>query len=274
LKVHATPLPIQQAPTAGFLAMKTLLPGASKIGFITGDLASILVTRDRYKEAAESVGFTTAYNASYPVIGVDNWQPYLQAMKSSGVDVLTLTGDSGQFVGMQKAMKAFGWYPKAIIESANLYDNRVIKEGGDAIQSTYVVNGYYPFEEAKDNPATQQYLDIMHKYGGKVAALGLNSWDAWLLFATAARDCGSSLTRDCVLQKAANHPKWTGGGLKGPVSTDPTNRHMTNCYTIVKATLAGFVRAADVLPPTPGDGIFNCDPKNVVVLKGDYSLKG
>jgi ABC-type branched-subunit amino acid transport system substrate-binding protein len=275
LKVQATPLPIQQQQDAAFIAAKNAVPGVSKIGFITGNLASILPTRDRFKEAAEAAGFTTVYNDTYPYAGVDNWQPYLQKMKDSGLEVLMLTGDSGQFVGMQKGMKAFGWYPKVIVESGNLYDDRVIKEGADAIQNTYVVDGYWPLEDGAKNPPTQQYLDIMHKVnpGGKIAALGLNSWSAWLLFATSARDCGSALTRECILQKAGAQSAWTGGGIEAPVNTDPANRHMGNCYLMLKATPSGWVDAPTVMPPTPGQGPFNCNATNVVQLKGNYLPK-
>ena len=192
-------------------------------------------------------------------------------MKDAGAQVIMLTGDSLALVGMEKTMKDLNWYPKAIVEQPNMYDQRVIKEGGDAIQNTWVYDYFHPLEGAKDNPATQQYLDIMAKYnpGGKVAALGLNAMSAWLLFATSARDCGSNLTRACLLSKAGANTAWTAGGLGAPVSTSFSNRQTSPCYLALKATPTGFQIDPAFLPPNQGS--YNCSPANVVNLKGDYT---
>jgi len=271
LVVQATPTPTSQAPVYLYLGVQHMFPGTTRIGFITGTLAGILVTRDRYKEAAGIAGMTTVYNETYPVTGVDNWRPYVQKMKDNGAQVVMLTGDSLALVGMEKSMKDLNWYPKAIVESVNMYDQRVIKEGGDAIQNTWVSSSFYPFERAKDNPATQQYLDTMAKYnpGGKVAALGVNAMSSWLLFATAARNCGSDLTRSCLLSKAAADAAWTGGGLGAPVNTSVTNRQTSQCDLALKATPTGFEIDPSFLPPNQGS--YNCSPANVVNLKGDYT---
>ena len=130
---------------------------------------------------------------------------------------------------------------------------------------------YYPFELAGTYPATKQYIEIMKTEdpGGKIASLGLNAWDSWLLFATAARDCGSNLTRACLLDKAGAHTDWTGGGLKGLVSTSTVNQHMTDCYMIIKATATGFTPDPAFLPLNKHG--FDCDPANVVTLTTDYT---
>jgi ABC-type branched-subunit amino acid transport system substrate-binding protein len=272
LKVQPAPLPIQQQPVVGLKAMKTLIPGFSKIGFLTGNLAGVLVTRDREREAAQLQGLTTVYDDVYPITGPDNWTPYLQKMKDSGLQVLELTGSPQDTIGMEKAMKAFGWYPQGILEQANQYDQRLIKEAGDALQNTYVMTGFWPFEDASKNAPTQQMVNIIKQEvpTGKIAALTDNAWDAWLLFATAARDCGSNLTRECLLQNAGSHTDWTGGGIAGPVSTSPVNRQEDQCYVLVKGTASGFVDATDILSPSQGQALFNCDPANNITLQHNY----
>ncbi len=50
------------------------------------------------------------------------------------------------------------------------------------------MSSHYPYldpEIAAQNPATQQFLDIMDEFdpGGKVANLGVTGFSAWLLFA-------------------------------------------------------------------------------------------
>ena len=273
LKVEVNPSPVEEEQVALYRAYQALHPGPIKQGLIVGNLAPIIVTKNRFKEATEKIGLTTVYDEVYPIAGIDNPQSYVQRMKDKGVEVLTEVGEPTAMVAIEKAMQAVGWYPKAIIESANLYDQLLIKNGADAINNTWVVDNYFPFEAAAQNPATQQFLDIMKTDdpGGKVAALGRNAWDAWLLFATSARDCGSTLTRDCVLQKAGAHPDWTAGGLKSPVSTDPSVRHMPECYLALKASPQGF--AIDPAFLVPNKGLFNCDPANVVKLTGNYAPK-
>ncbi|GAC1314331.1 MAG: hypothetical protein NVSMB12_07420 [Acidimicrobiales bacterium] len=273
LKVEVNPSPVEQEQVALYRAYQALHPGPVKQGLLVGNLAPIVVTKNRFKEATEKIGFTTVYDEIYPITGIDNPQSYVQRMKDKGVEVLTEVGEPTAMVALEKAMQAVGWYPKAIIESANLYDQLLVKNGADAISNTWVVDNYFPFEAAGTNPATQQFLDLMRANapGGKIAALGRNAWDAWLLFATSARDCGATLTRDCVLQKAGAHPDWTAGGLKSPVSTDPGVRQMPQCYLALKASPQGF--AIDPAFLVPNKGLFNCDPANVVKLTGNYAPK-
>ena len=273
LKVEPNSSPVEQEQVALYRGYQQKYPGSPKQGFLVGNLAPIVVTKDRFREASEKIGFNTVYDETYPVTGIDNPQSYVQRMKDRGVEVLTEVGDPTALVALEKAMQTVGWYPKAILQAANFYDQIVVKNGADAITNTWVVDGYYPFELASQNPATKQYLDIMKTDapGGKVAALGLNAWDAWLLFATAARDCGSTLTRDCVLKNAGSHPDWTAGGLKAPGSTDPVVRQMPQCYLALKATAQGF--SVDPSFLAPNQGVFNCDPANVVKLTGNYAPK-
>jgi len=271
LKVQATSLPTDEQTVAIWKAARQAL-GVTRIGWLTGNITSITVTKSRFREAVEQTGFKSVYDEIYPVTGMENPQSYVQRMKDAGVEVLTQTGDVSALIQLEKAMQTVGWYPKAIIEAPQQYDTLLIKNGADAVKNTWVYTNYVPFEAAAQNPATQQYLDIMKQSGGKVAALGLNAFDAWLLFATAARDCGSSLTRSCLLQKAGAHPSWDAGGLKAPNSTDPTNRHMTECYLAMKAGPSGFSIDQAFLPPK-GSRFFNCDPGNVVTLTGNYAPK-
>jgi hypothetical protein len=150
--------------------------------------------------------------------------------------------------------------------SPNLYDKVLISNGADALKNTWVSINKFPFELASKNVATKQYLDIMaaDDPGGKVAALGLDSWDAWLLFATSARDCGSALTRSCVLAGASSHTDWTDGGLKAVGSTATANRHMSECYMTLSVNANGFSADSTFLPANSGS--FNCDPANVAEL--------
>jgi hypothetical protein len=274
LQVQALPNPIQQQPVGHFRQIGMAFPDAIKhFGILTGDLPGLLTTRDRNIEGAQAVGYVKVDDELYPAAGVDNWRPYVENMKSKGVQVLTYVGEPANMAALEKSMKDVGYYPKAIILEVNHYDNSLWQDAADAIQNTWVRDYFYPFEEAKNNPATQQFVDIVHKQvpGGKIAALGLNSWTAWLLFAEAAKACGSQLTRQCVLDKAGAMNNWTGGGLHAPTNPDPSNRQSPSCDLLMKATPTGFVR--DQALTKANNGIYMCGPENVIQLKGNYKPK-
>ena len=96
------------------------------------------------------------------------------------------------------------------------------------------------------------------------AALGVQSWSSWLMFARAARECGSDLTRKCVYDNAKKIHDWTGGGLHAP--TDPGKNQGSRCFVLLKADGDGF-STVDV---GANDGIYSCSDENGFELKGDY----
>jgi len=165
--------------------------------------------------------------------------------------------------GLRNAASPLEW----VRADANHYDQTLIEVGGDAVDNVYIHSAFYPFEEAADNPATQEYLDAFAEYtpdGKDRAYLGLQAWSAWLLFAQSARDCGSDLTRKCVYDNAKSVHEWTGGGLH--VATDPGTNTPSGCFTVMQATPDGFIRP-DI---DANDGIYRCDDAGLYELEGDY----
>ena len=79
-------------------------------------------------------------------------------------------------------------------------------------------------------------------------AFTARGFNAWLLWAKSATDCGSTLTQDCILQKAGAYDAWTAGGLYAPVSTHPGHAP-TNCLLVMRLTTSGFVYDQKVTQP-------------------------
>jgi hypothetical protein len=126
------------------------------------------------------------------------------------------------------------------------------------------------FDMADEVPAMADYLELMERYNpeGKTALLGLQSLSAFLLFATAANECGADLTRACVLETAAAQDGWTAGGLHSPQT--PGNLEATQCSLAIRATPDGFLYDEELT--RPNEGIYNCDPANVIELTDDYGV--
>ena len=89
---------------------------------------------------------------------------------------------------------------------------------------------------------------------------------AWLLFAQAVKECGSNLTRDCVVSNAGAVKGWDAGGISAPSdpgnATGPTER----CFVLLQATPTCFVIDKDITKPN--NGIFNCSDANRIDLPG------
>ncbi|WP_262402008.1 hypothetical protein [Actinomadura sp. CNU-125] len=116
---------------------------------------------------------------------------------------------------------------------------------------------FQPFENADKVPAVKQYVDLVEKSDGKVALLGMQATSAFLLWATAADECGSDLTRQCVINELSTIHEWTGGGLHAP--TDPGANKPAECALMVKLTGDEWKQ---VFPKETGE--FECGEEFVV----------
>jgi hypothetical protein len=185
------------------------------------------------------------------------------------VEGLIYVGEPVNQAGLLKAMQDIGFAPQWVRSDANHYDDLLLSEGGDAVENAFVLGVFHPFldpELAAENPATQQYLDLMAEYSpdGKIANLGIQGFSSWLMFATAARDCGAELTRDCVWEQMSQITDWTGGGLHAP--QDVGDGAPPSCFVIYEGTPNGFV-----LPDIGAtDGVYHCGEPDLVEITGDY----
>jgi ABC-type branched-subunit amino acid transport system substrate-binding protein len=270
LQVQPVPNPVYKFPVAGYRGAERVAPGGLQAyGVLTGNFASTQLVRDQAVEAVGQLGGKVVYSAEYNAQGESNWAPFVDDMKSKGVKILDYIGEPENMVALQKAMATAGFYPDVSILNANFYDTKYFQEGAATAKNTYVRTQFVPFEEAADNKATQDYLDLMKQFNpsGKVAALGVQGVSAWLLFAKAATECGSQLTGTCLIEKA-KVTGWTGGGLHAP--DDPGTNTPSQCGLVLKLTETGFV--ADATATAPNQGKFNCSPDNVIDLKNDYGV--
>ena len=243
---------IQPVPNAGdrfqagaFLLVGETAPDAQdRAGIVYGDLETLIVRKDQAVDALEQVGFTFVHEASYNLLGESNWGLFAAALSQDQVRFLHYVGEGENFALLTQAMDEVGYRPELMLMETNLYDQGWVEAAGDAADGVFVRTVFWPFEEAEQNPATQQYLDLIEAQGGKVAQLGVQAMSAWLLFAQAARDCdrADDLTRTCLLEAAASTTAWTGGGLHAP--TEPGSNEPTPCTIVLQVQEGEFTRFA------------------------------
>jgi ABC-type branched-subunit amino acid transport system substrate-binding protein len=269
LLIQPVPNSTKTLPIGDYRYLGEKFPQAIKAyGLLTGDVDTTKIVSQQADEAVQSLGWKKVYDDVYPAAGVTDWTPYAQKMKDNGVKGLIYTGEPENLGKLLVALNDIGYTLDFVRTDTNNYDQKLIDTGGQAVKNVYIRSAFDLFENAKDDNPTQQYLDAFEKYlpNGKAKAnLGLQAWSAWLLFATAANECGNDLTRKCVYDNAKKIKEWTGGGLH--TASDLATGTATNCFVAIVASPSGFKVAGDL---EPNDGVFRCEKGNVYTLTGDY----
>lgn len=268
LQIQPLPNPLEKINIGRYVAAARDFPdGIKHYGIMASNIPSVSLVREQLIETATSLGYDVVYRLDYAPQGESGWANFVADMKSKGVKVLEFVGQPISLTALNRAMDTAGWHPDVVLLSANFYDSSYAAEAGAVAGEVSIQSQMQPFELAKDNKATKDYLDIMKEYNpsGNIALLGAQGFSAWLLFATSAAKCGSTLTAACLLEKAAAATEWTGGGLHAPQT--PSNTEPSDCWLSLSLDAKGFT--VDKRATQPNDGIYNCDPKNIIKLKNE-----
>ena len=274
---EATNAGLQVGPTAstplhyeaGVLRLLADAYPASKegLGIAGSSLASLTPQGLRAQEAWTRLGYKVTSVQPRPAL-VDNYNSWMQQFKSAGAKAdFEITGTNAQPV--LTAINDTGFKPSFLLFGQSVYNNKTVqaaKQIGN-IPPSYINLQNVPWQLADQFPTVAKAKQIMDENFTNpdldaFSALGFN---AWLLWAQSATACGDNLTQDCVLQKAGAHTDWTAGDWFGPTNTDPTKHDYTNCVLLMKLTANGWQYAKDVTKPN--NGVFNCDPKNLMAVK-------
>ncbi|MBN2623396.1 MAG: ABC transporter substrate-binding protein [Acidimicrobiales bacterium] len=271
LQVQPVPNPVYSFASAGYRWIQGRFPEAGKLGILWVNLDGPATIHDQIVEMAETMGFEVVFDEQYRPIGETGWRGFVQKMREAGVTTFEMVGEPENMVALQQAMQTEGWYPEVIHLQPNFFDRKYAEEGsGSVSETTYMRSPFPTFDMADEVPAMADYLELMERYNpeGKTAMLGMQGMSAFLLFATAAKECGAELTRACVLEQAGAQEGWTAGGLHSPQT--PGNQVATQCSLAIRVTPDGFVYDEELT--RPNEGIYNCDPGNVVELTDDYGV--
>lgn len=263
------PNPANSLPVGDFKYLAEQFPDTTQsVAVLTGDLQTTITVAERYKEGVGQLGWNVVYDDQYPANGVASWRPYVESMKSAGATALIWVGEPVNLGKFMVEAQAVGLELDWVRTDANHYDTKLLDEAGDAADGVYVRSVFAPFLDGSAEPgsASEQYVQLIDQYvdGGITAYLGVQGLSGWLLFATAARDCGADLTRDCVFEKINSITEWTGGGLHAPI--DQTSEAGPDCFDLFTVE-GGEFTLADI---SPNNGLYSCAAENVIALTGDY----
>jgi ABC-type branched-subunit amino acid transport system substrate-binding protein len=196
----------------------------------------------------------------------ESYSAEARQMKDAGIRWVTMVSEPGEGLKLLRDMEAQGYEPDVVLFGTQYYDPVLLTEPYS--EGTYVEINTIPFEEAEEVPAMRQYLEIYEAVGSDIrpTALGVQSFSAALLFATAARNAGADLTRTTLQDEIKKITSWDGGGLH--YETNPAERTRHGCFILMQVQGGQFTRVA---PEEPGT--FSCDEKNIAPVK-DPKLNG
>ena len=218
----------------------------SDAGSVRGNVQTILTQADRLMAAYEQVGydFTSVQTVN---IAETNWAPFVLNLKNDGVQYLNPTSTYEEVLPMIKVMNEQGWAPEVMEYETNFYDQNFIQGAAEQnldMGTAYLKLTTWPFEEADERPAMAEYLRILEEsssdYDTDPAQLGVQSFSAALLWATAADRLGADVTREGLAEELDKITDWTGGGLHG--AADPGGGDPSNCFVMMKVSTDGFER--------------------------------
>jgi ABC-type branched-subunit amino acid transport system substrate-binding protein len=234
-----------------------------KSAVVFADYAPTRDTMEKAVQSFPSFGFQFLDCPQvYGIAGESDWKPFAQSLKNCGAQVVYFVGSPyPNFENFLDAANQVDYHP-IYITDANMYDQTFAAWNTNGYaDKVYSRQTFLPLEEADQAPAIQQYIDAIKATGGEINQLGEQSTSAFLLWATAAKACGSDLTRTCVLDKLSKVDTWTAGGLHA--SGNPSTNMPTDCGLVLKLDGTKFVRAYP-----DGAGNFDCSPSYVAKLSG------
>ena len=249
MMIQPVPNPSDRNPLsmASYIA-ETYPDSIAKSGTMYGNFAATIEAKDKTLSSYPPLGFEFIANLEYNIVGEDDWTPFVLELKNAGVEHIYFTGTCLPNYQAFRAAASVNSFDAIYTTDANFYENSCREANSDGVMNnTYVRMAFIPFEERNYAPGVNDYLELMEEKGGEGALLGMQAASAFLLWATAAKACGSNLTRSCVLEEAAKIDEWSGGGMH--VASDPGVNEPPPCGIVIELVGTTYER---IFPTEPG----------------------
>jgi hypothetical protein len=264
LAVQPVPNPADIYPAGWAGQIAELFPEEVKHASVMyGNFSATIDTKDKVVQTFDDFGFEFLdCPIEYNIAGESDWKPFAQRLSDCGAQVVYYSGQP--YPNMQNLLDdaaQIGYSPIWLVD-LNAYLRSFAEWNATGYgDNVYLRTAFYPFEQADDVPALQQYIDIVEANGGDTSLLGVQSTSAFLLWATAADACGAELSRQCVLDELDGVTSWEAGGLHA--ETNPGENLPPECNMLLKLDGTSWVQA---YPEEEGEMV--CDPEGNIELTG------
>ncbi len=243
LTVQPIPNPPDSWPKGPGLHVIDEAPNAAKNAAMFAAPSAARQQADRQVDIYEQVGFDWVIDDDIGIgESTTDWQPRVKSMKDKGAEYLYVQAEDVDLANFLLEAETQGYAPEWVDAGQQVYTGAFLEAAGTTAEGVHVYVTTVPFEEADTSEMMQTYLDWLEKTvpGASPDALGVQSWSAGLLFATAAKALGSDLTREGLMDELHSITEWDGLGMHVPAN--PGENIGTNCYMYVQVQDGEFVR--------------------------------
>ena len=253
--------PIDYFNAAGPAQLAKLFPEqVQKVGIAEANFPSVVDYVQRFTGAVGQVGWKFLdCKVQYPITGVSDFRPYLQRLKDCGAETVFTLDTAGSFTNMLDAAEQLDFHPLWVnVASVYSEDFAESNTSGNA-DNVYFSYDLVPIDYDAAGSANAKYLELVGAEGGRIGYGGQTATSAFLLWATAVKECGDDVTRACVMEKLKAIHDWTAGGISSP--QDPGGNMPGQCQQVMRVQGTAFEQYD---PGAPGE--FECDPSYVVKI--------
>ncbi len=165
-----------------------------------------------------------------------NYSPYVQKMKSAGVDSVQFIAASPQFARLVQSFVANDFKPKLLLLDPSAYNDEYPKLAGAGAKGTVVFLNFVPFEEAATNPEISLYMQYLQQVvpGAKPTFFGLFAWSSARLFVEEATKLGGKLSRASLIAATRKVDNWTSNGAHAPQHVG--SKKIGDCWRFIEWT--------------------------------------
>ncbi len=224
-------------------------PDLHGVWIIAGDLRSTINATLPQIAATEKVGVPT--DEQFQVSGLASQAEYTPIAQAAAQNQSTYLANGLDYKGMVFIRREAAIQGVSGVEvwscTLQCYDRRLLEEGGDDVEDTYVSLFFPPIEEAKQNKAINAFVkntgrDQADGFGAQAFAAGLFFRD--VVNAVVEADGDNGLTRARFLEEAAKVHDFTaevnGDDMLGP--TDVGGHTPNGCFVLLQVQDGKFKR--------------------------------
>jgi ABC-type branched-subunit amino acid transport system substrate-binding protein len=228
-----------------------------------GNFSATIDTKDKVLEAFPNIGWNFLdCPQEYNLQGETDWRPFVHQLEDCGAEAIYFVGSAyPNFQNLLDAAAQEDYHPLWLTDPNSYLASFAEWNTTGNGDNVHLRTAFTPFEQADDNPATQQYMDIVEANDGDISQLGQQAASSFLLWATAADACGADLTRDCVMEELSQVTSWTGGGMHA--EANPAENEPPSCAMLLKLDGTEWVQAG---PEEQGE--FSCDENYTQPVSG------
>lgn len=163
-----------------------------------------------------------------------NYGPYVQNLKSKGIQYVFFIGPYQDTVTLQQAMAQASYQPKVFLQDPTIYDPGYVQSAGSDGNGSYVYMNFLPFSLASTNKEESTYLAWLHQVAPSAnpTFYGVFAWSAAALFVQEALELGGKLTRASLVDALRGVNDWTDHGMTAPQNVG--GKVNGSCWRIIR----------------------------------------